>query len=44
LRNSRKIEEVHESTNGKMDTLLALVKKSSFAEGVKSETDKEGKR
>ena len=43
LRNSRKIEAVHKSTNGKMEELVAEVRASSFAKGVKSETDKEGK-
>jgi hypothetical protein len=39
LRNSRKIEEVHKSTNGKMDELVQVVKKASFAEGMKAEKD-----
>jgi hypothetical protein len=34
LRNSRKIEQVHQATNSKMDELLALTAKSSRAEGV----------
>jgi hypothetical protein len=41
LRNSKKITEVHESTNGKMDALISEVRVSSFARGVKSEKDKE---
>jgi hypothetical protein len=40
LRNQKKIEAVHTSTNGKMEELIEVVKKASFAEGVKSETDK----
>jgi hypothetical protein len=38
--NSRKITQVHESTNGKMEELVKVVKAASFAEGVKSEVDK----
>jgi hypothetical protein len=41
LRNQKKIEAVHKSTNGKMEELIGVVKKASFAEGVKSETDKQ---
>ncbi len=40
LRNAFKIQEVHGQINSRMDELLALAKKASFAEGVKSETDK----
>ena len=40
LRNSSKIEQVHQSTNGKMDALIAEVRAASFAKGVKSEQDK----
>jgi hypothetical protein len=40
LRNSRKIEEVHKSTDGKVDQLVSVVKEASFARGVKSEQDK----
>jgi len=39
LRNSRKIEEVHKSTNGKMAALIREVREASFAKGVKSEKD-----
>jgi uncharacterized membrane protein len=39
LVNRTNIKEVHASTNGKMDQLLHVVKKSSFAEGVKSQKD-----
>jgi hypothetical protein len=44
LRNSRKIKEVHESTNGKMDALIAEVREASFAKGVLSEKDRDGSR
>jgi uncharacterized membrane protein YgaE (UPF0421/DUF939 family) len=37
LRNSRKIEAVHQATNSKMDDLLRLTAKSSKAEGVAEE-------
>jgi hypothetical protein len=40
LRNSRKITEVHDSTNSKVDALIKEVRESSFAKGVKSEQDK----
>jgi hypothetical protein len=40
LLNAKKLEEVHKSTNGKMEELVAVVKKASFAEGAKSEADK----
>jgi hypothetical protein len=40
LRNSRKIDAVHESTNGKMDALIELTRSSSFAAGQKDEQDK----
>jgi type III secretory pathway component EscS len=40
LVNARKLTQVHESTNGKMEELLQISKQSSFAAGVKSETDK----
>jgi hypothetical protein len=36
-KNGRKIDAVHESTNGKMDRLLDLTKSSSFAAGQKDE-------
>jgi len=39
LRNSRKIKEVHDSTNGKMDALIDEVRQASFAKGVKSQKD-----
>lgn len=34
FRNSRKIEEVHKSTNGKMDRLLEVTGASEKAKGV----------
>lgn len=34
LRNSHKIEAVHEATNSKMDQLLTLTAKASKAEGI----------
>jgi hypothetical protein len=40
LRNSKKITEVHDSTNSKVDALIKEVRESSFAKGVKSERDK----
>lgn len=40
LRNSRKIEEVHKSTNGKMEQLVTEVRAASFAAGEKAEKDK----
>jgi hypothetical protein len=39
LRNSRKIEEVHKSTNGKMDQLVTEVRNASFAKGQKDQKD-----
>jgi hypothetical protein len=42
LRNSRKLEEVHKSTDGKMEKLISEVRESSFAKGVKQQKDKEG--
>lgn len=39
LRNSRKITEVHASTNGKMEELVSEVRKSSFAAGEKEQKD-----
>ncbi len=39
LRNSRKIEEVHKSTNGKMDQLVTEVRAASFAAGKKDQKD-----
>ena len=39
LRNSKKIEEVHQSTDGKMDELLKLTAHSSFAAGQKDEKE-----
>jgi hypothetical protein len=39
-RNGRKIDAVHESTNGKMDSLIELTRSSSFAAGQKDEKDK----
>jgi len=44
LRNSRKLEDVHQSTDGKMDALITEVRAASFAKGVKSETDKHDDR
>lgn len=40
IRNSRKIEEVHNSTNGKMELLIAEVRKSSYREGQTSGVEK----
>lgn len=40
LRNGRKLEEVHASTNGKMEELLKLTAKSSKAEGIADEQAK----
>lgn len=39
LRNSRKIEEVHKSTNGKMDQLVQEVRTAAFAKGRKSQKE-----
>lgn len=36
LRNARKLEQVHQTTNSKMDELIKLTAKSSRAEGVKA--------
>jgi autotransporter translocation and assembly factor TamB len=41
LRNSTKIDEVHKSTNGKMDQLVTEVRAASFAAGQKDEKDKQ---
>jgi len=41
LTNSQKINEVHDSTNSKVDALIAEIRRSEFARGVKSERDKE---
>lgn len=38
--NSKKIEEVHGLVNSGMNKLLKTTEQKSFAEGVKSETDK----
>lgn len=38
-RNGRKIDEVHRSTNGKMDQLVAEVRIASFAAGKQAEKD-----
>jgi predicted butyrate kinase (DUF1464 family) len=43
VRNGRKIDAVHESTNGKMDKLLEVTKSSSFAAGQKEQKDSDGK-
>lgn len=40
-RNGVKIEEVHKSTNGKMDALIELTAKSSKAEGRKEAIDEQ---
>jgi uncharacterized membrane protein len=40
LRNSKKIEQVHQSTDGKMDALIEEVRRASFAQGVKAEKEK----
>jgi len=39
-RNAARIQEIHLLVNSKLDAFLALTKTSSFAEGVKQETDK----
>ena len=39
-RNGRKIDAVHESTNGKMDKLLEVTQAASFAAGQKDEQEK----
>jgi len=39
LRNSKKLTQVSESTDGKMDALIKEVREASFAKGVKSERD-----
>ena len=41
LRNQKKIQEVHTSTNGKMEEMMRIVKAASFAAGAKSEKDKQ---
>lgn len=44
LRNGRKIDEVHRSTNGKMDQLVDEVRTASLAKGRKDEKDEEEER
>lgn len=39
--NSRSIKEVHVMVNSRLSELLALTKKSSHAEGVKEQKDKD---
>ena len=39
-RNGRKIDAVHESTNGKMEQLLKVTKAASFAAGQKDEKER----
>jgi hypothetical protein len=39
IRNSRKIEEVHKSTNGKMEELLNVTRDAAHAKGMKDEKD-----
>ncbi len=41
LRNGIKLDEVHLQLNGKLEKMIKMREKASFAEGVKSETDKE---
>lgn len=41
LRNSKKIQEVHTATNGKMEELVNEVRAASFAKGVKSAKDED---
>ena len=41
LKNGVAIQQIHVSINSRMDELLKLTKSSSFAQGVKSETDKQ---
>jgi predicted Holliday junction resolvase-like endonuclease len=40
IKQSNKIQELHLMVNSRLTQLLTLTGKSSFAEGVKSETDK----
>lgn len=42
LRNSGKLDKVHESTNGKMDQMLELTARSAKAEGVAQEKANQG--
>jgi hypothetical protein len=38
-RNGKKIDEVHKSTNGKMEQLLQVTRAASFAEGRKEQKE-----
>jgi hypothetical protein len=40
--NTNVIKEIHVSLNGRLDELIALTKKASFAEGVKHEQAQNG--
>jgi hypothetical protein len=40
IQNGKKIEEVHASTNGKMEQLMNVVKEAEYAKGVKDEKEK----
>ena len=42
-RNHKKIEDIHVQINSRMDALIQLTQKSSFAEGRLSKTDPEGR-
>jgi hypothetical protein len=39
FQNGKKIDEVHKTTNGKMEQLLAITKTAAFAAGKKDEKD-----
>ena len=41
IKTSNKIQEIHVSINSRMDELLKLTSKSSHAEGIKQELDRE---
>jgi hypothetical protein len=40
LRNANKVQEIHLALNSRLDEFKTLIAASSFAKGVKSETDK----
>jgi hypothetical protein len=40
ISNARKLTQVHESTNGKMEELLRVVREASFAAGQKDQKEK----
>jgi hypothetical protein len=41
IKQNDKVKEIHLQFNSRMDEFLKLTKESSFAKGVKSETDKQ---